>query len=143
MGAQQCEHLKDDGDQCGMTTNIDPATGLCVWHDPARKAEADVMRERGGRIAGARAKARTPKVRVVAEREAPPPPKTLEDALTWSSWAVWAVTTGKIDGRTGHEIGYILRAFMDGRKHLDATDQRVKELEAKLRKLRQVTEADQ
>lgn len=135
MASETCRHIKDDGERCGMA-NFDPATGLCVWHDPARKEQAAKMRHRGGKESGARVKARKPAVRVVSPEDAPKPPETLEDALAWASWAVWAVTTGTIDARTGHEVGYILRGFMDGKKHLDRTDERVKELEATLKKLR-------
>lgn len=135
----RCRHVKEDGERCGMVRNIDPSTGFCVWHDPARKQEAANMRRKGGKESGARAKARKPAVRVVNADECPPPPTTLEEATHWLSWLSWAVTTGKIDGRTAHESAYALRAFVDGRKHVDRTDERVKALEAKLKEVKAAT----
>jgi hypothetical protein len=72
----------------------------------------------------------------VTEAEAPAAPKTIEDAIEWASWATWAVSVGKLDARTGHEVGFLLRAFLDGRKHADKTDDRVKALRQQLEQLR-------
>jgi hypothetical protein len=72
----------------------------------------------------------------VSEDEAPAAPKTIDDAIEWASWATWAVSVGKLDARTGHEVGFLLRAFLDGRKHADKTDERVKRLQAQLEQLR-------
>jgi hypothetical protein len=46
-----------------------------------------------------------------------------------------AVATGAIDARTAHEIGFLCRAFMDGQYRLSRTDERVRELQQKLKVL--------
>jgi hypothetical protein len=132
-----CRYIKEDGTRCQQKVGLSPE-GYCIWHDPERQEEAQRRRQRGGEVAGALAKVRGRSrrtVRVVPESEALPPPETMEDALKWASWATWAVTVGKIDARTCHEIGYTLRAFLDGKKRADDWDRRVKELQAKIGEL--------
>jgi hypothetical protein len=113
---------------------VDEPGVRCIWHDPYRQEEARAARRRGAESTNARSR------RVVKTADplaVPGPPKTIEDAIEWASWAVWAVATGGIDARTAHECGYVLRAFLDGRKHLDSVDTRVKELSAKIRRLQE------
>lgn len=140
----RCGHVKDDGDRCGVRIALNPRNGLCVWHDPERRGRASEMRAKGGRNTG-RARRQSPArpVRVVDVTETPgPPPETLEDALLWASWAVHAVATGKMDAKTGHEVGFLLRAFLDGRRHLDKVDERIRKLQETLRKLQRDGEGD-
>jgi len=64
------------------------------------------------RRAGGRAKAEASRRGKVALPEGVPrAPRTLQDAVEWSSWAIRAVATGEIDPRVGHEIGYLVNAF--------------------------------
>lgn len=98
--------VRVDGEPCRSTLNLG-ATGLCLSHDPARIQEARAMRAKGGVATGISkrlAKAANPK-------DVPRAPKTLEDAVVWSSWAMHSVAVGEIDARTGHEIGYLVNAF--------------------------------
>jgi hypothetical protein len=136
--ARQCEFRKEDGSRCGMKSNIAPGSAFCVWHDEERRQEAAAMRTKAGKRGGAKAKPRRAEVRVVNREDAPKPPKTLEDAVEWLSWLSWAVTTGTIDARTAHEAAYALRAFLEGRKAIDQTDERVRELQKKLKALAKV-----
>lgn len=39
------------------------------------------------------------------------PPKTLDDAVRWSAWAMHACAVGVIDGRTCHEINFAVNSF--------------------------------
>ena len=121
---------KDDGGPCRQA--VPAGATACFWHDPKKQEAARAARRRGADTTNGK---RPPKFRTVTPEAAPPPPQTIEDATMWASWAVWAVATGTIDGKTGHEIGYVLRAFLDGRKHLDSVDARVKELAAKIKQL--------
>ena len=82
--------------------------------------------------AGQRASTAAKRKAKAAEPEGvPPAPKTLADAVRWSSWAMHAVATGRLDARSGHEIGYLVNAFMSSvdRRTLQ---RRVEELTAQL-----------
>jgi hypothetical protein len=126
-----CVFIKRNGERCAA--GVRSEGDLCVWHDPERREVAMAARRAGA----ATTNARNSRVRTFDEDDAPGPPETIEDAVSFASRAAWGVATGKIDARTTHEIGYVLRAFLDGQKHLDRVDARVKELEAKLAKLRE------
>jgi hypothetical protein len=121
----RCSYVKSSGSRCKVDFGLSE-DGHCWHHDPAKAAARRRARERGGAVTAS--KSRKLKMRTALEDEVPAAPQTVEDAIAWASWAVTAVATGKIDARTGHEIGYVLRAFLDGRKHLDSVDTRVKAL---------------
>jgi len=129
----KCIQVKANGERCGM--DVANEGERCIWHDPGRRKEAREARRRGARRANQ--KRQTKGARTADPSKVPDRPRTVEDAVEWASWAVHAVATGEIDARTGHEIGYVLRAFLDGRKHADAIGDRVKELAAKLKTLRE------
>jgi hypothetical protein len=70
------------------------------------------MRAAGGRAAAAAKRAAATNRRAKIPQGMPlRPPKTLQDAVVWSAWAMHAVAIGEIDARTGHEIGYLCNAF--------------------------------
>ena len=97
------------GTACGASMNLSPTSGLCVQHDPERAEAARALRVEGGRASGAakrRAKAALPE-------GVPSAPRSLEDAVQWSSWAMRAIATGEIDARTGHEVGYLIARFAE------------------------------
>lgn len=137
---ERCEHPKEDGEgPCPNPIGLCRNCGHCRTHcDYAPECDYDEDEVRASRSKGAKRKAekaRDSKYRTVLDDEAPPPPESLEDAVQWASWATWAVATGKIDGRTAHEVGYLLRAYM---KSLDKVElgERVQELEEKIAELR-------
>ena len=113
----ECTALKADGTRCrqGSSLNND---GLCLFHDPARKREAQAARKRGAK-ASAKAKM-AQRIKTVDACEAPPKPETIADCVAYASWALGAVTTGAIDSRTAHEIlrkaaAYFAQAELDRR----------------------------
>ena len=116
------------GQLCRTEIGLSASNGLCLFHDPDRADELLQIR-RDGQRASVAARSR---IRTANPHEAPAAPKTVEDAVEFASWAAWAVATGKIDARTAREAAYCLRAFIDGRKHVDAVDAKVKALEAKV-----------
>lgn len=61
-----------------------------------------------------------------------PEPRTLEDAVRWSAWAVRAVAVGRIDARTCHEINFGINSFKAAVEKRDLLKQ-VAELEARLK----------
>ena len=81
--------------------------GLCLNHDPARQEIARQTRIAGGRASGAKKREK----RIVTPSDAPPPPKTLEDAVRYFAFITHAVATGTMDARTGHECAYALTGF--------------------------------
>lgn len=109
-----CQAVTADGKPCRWS--VAAGVQFCHHHDPARK--------------------RKKKPRTGAAVPLPgPPPETVEDAVRWASWAVTAMATGKLDPRTGREIGSLLRALVEARKHVDRTDARMKALQDKLKTL--------
>lgn len=124
-----------DGEPCRGKLSLSEA-GLCVFHDPDRVDELRAMRAAGGSAAAAAKR----KAKAADPEGVPRAPRTIEDATRWASWATWAVATGQIDARTAHEIGYVLRAFLDAQKHVDKVDDRMKNLTDKLKRLGEAEE---
>ena len=119
------------GTPCSAFRNLDPVSGLCMWHDESRGPE----REANQRAAQAGSEA---KVRATARPKGlPPPPQTIEDARAYASWCVDAVARGPADGgidvRRAHEITGLLREFRGAAEKAELVG-RVKALEAELRK---------
>jgi len=47
MTRDRCQHVKDDGERCGVTFGLSD-NGFCLHHDPERIEEAQAARKRGG-----------------------------------------------------------------------------------------------
>lgn len=95
------------GTLCKCSMNISATSGLCMMHDPERKAERAAIHRAGGSASGVartRAKAADPAT-------VPPAPKTIEDAEKFASWLTHTVCSGGIDSRTAHEAAVCLREF--------------------------------
>ena len=46
----RCEAIKKDGSQCKVDGGgVDPKTGVCIWHDPGRREQAQKARKLGKR----------------------------------------------------------------------------------------------
>lgn len=133
MPDERCGYEKDDGEQCRSHIGLCDECGHCIAHCPHREETAQQARSKGGKRKAE--KARDSKYRTVSDDQAPPPPESLEDAVHWASWATWAVATGQIDGKTAHEVGYLLRAYMKSLDKVELGD-RVEELEEKIARLR-------
>ena len=122
-----CTGTKADGSRCRTTLGVSPVTRLCAFHDPERREQMHERRASGGRAAGAsQREARAERKR---RGRVPRAPKTLEDAVQWSSWAMHGVATGELDARSGHEIGYLVNAFKAAVEKRD--------LEIEIKKLRE------
>lgn len=139
MSGERCGHPTKGGDPCPTPIALCSSCGRCRSHCRYDEAcDYDAEDVRASRAKGAKRKAekaRDDGMRTVMPDDAPPPPESLDDAVLWASWAIAAVATGRIDGRTAHEVGYLLRAYMKG---LDKAElgERVEELESKLAELR-------
>ena len=118
------------GEPCSSTLGLG-ATGLCVVHDPARADKAAATRSAGGRAAAAKKR----EAATARPADCPAAPRTLADAVRWSSWAMLAVATGDIDARTGHEIGYLVNAFKAAVEKRDL-ERQIEELRAELAEAR-------
>jgi hypothetical protein len=128
-----CSFVRANGNQC--RANVAAEGDLCLFHDQARLRQAQEARSKGA----ASTNARKAIVRVVDPSDTPGPLDTVEDASRWASWITVAVATGLVDSRTAHEMSFSLRLFVDARRTADKTDERVKQLEAKVRELRETT----
>ena len=95
------------GKPCRSSISLSPENGLCRVHDPARAKEVLEMRRAGAHARGEAAR----RAKAALPDDVPRAPKTLQDAVEWSSWAIRAVATGEIDPRVGHEIGYLVNSF--------------------------------
>lgn len=132
-----CPATKDNGDPCSMTATLDPETGLCMWHDPKRKDRVKAIQSKGGTRGGGLNR-KYPKV--ASPDEVPPPPETLEDCCTWTSWLTVAITTGKVDPRTGKEATNAIKELRASifTAEKDAELSALKDEIKRLRKLRAV-----
>ncbi len=104
----QCQAIKGDGKRCRQVSTLNEE-GLCIWHDPTRKRQAQAARKRGQKASTK--KRMDGKIRTVDASEAPPAPESIEDCAKWASWAVHAVAVGSIDARTGDTVGKLLNAL--------------------------------
>ncbi len=98
--------------------------GLCMNHDPARKAAAHELHAAGGRASSLAARAR----RVALPGDVPKVPKTLDDAVRYFAWLTNAIVTGRLDARSGHEAAFALKGFQSAAEKRD--------LQAEITKLR-------
>lgn len=44
---QRCRAVKSDGSPCKLGHSLNAENGMCMWHDPARKAAREGMQARG------------------------------------------------------------------------------------------------
>jgi hypothetical protein len=102
----KCLGTCKNGEPCKTTFGLSP-DGLCFTHDPLRAVELAANRKARSEASGKRKQ----ELRASLPPGMPRAPKTLEDAVRWSSWAMHATASGIIDSRTGHEIGYLVNAF--------------------------------
>ena len=116
----RCEGMKADGVRCQIV--VADGTTFCIWHDPS---QAGRRRAASARKRGAKASAKKKldgKIRTVDASEAPANPTTIAECVAYASWALGAVTTGKIDSRTAHEISVLLAQIQRGLKDSKLVD---------------------
>jgi hypothetical protein len=85
-----------------------------------------------GRIGGA---ARQRVAKAALPEEAPPAPTDMKSALEFLSWVSHATLTGKIDPKTAREAAYSARAYVDGRKAVERSEERVAALERQIERM--------
>ena len=120
------------GKPCGVTMNLSDINGLCLMHDPLRRAELHAVR-----VAGAKARGRKiQQEKAALPADVPPKPRTLKDAIQWASWATHSVAIGAINVRVAHEIAVLVREF---RMALEkrALEETIEELQAQLKAAQQ------
>lgn len=108
----RCRGVRGNGEPCKVGFALS-ADGYCMTHDPERREAAIELRRAGGRNSRAKVKAERAAAAAKIPAGLPKAPKTLEDAVHWSSWAMHAVATGAIDARTAHECGYLIARFTE------------------------------
>lgn len=121
-----CSAANKDGTPCRVTFGLSP-DGLCFSHDPLRAVEHAASQTARGRASAERKRER----RASLPAGMPRAPKTLDDAVRWSAWAMHATATGIIDARTGHEVGYLANAFRGALEKRDLLRQ-IEQLRAEL-----------
>lgn len=101
--SEQCQGTKPDGTRCQIRSQI--IDGKCIWHDEARRDEADELRKKdqAGRTPSRRAEVRT-----VDAKDTPGPLRDLDDCVRWAGWVARAVVVGQIDARTSRECSYAI-----------------------------------
>ena len=120
----RCVAQKGDGSPCRVTMGLDPVSGLCIVHDPARRDELRDRQAKGRAARGAEQRRKPP-------AKMPPMPQSLEDAVRFASWLTWAVLVGEIDARTCESSTKALRQFQLGEEKRALQDE-VKKLRAEL-----------
>ncbi len=67
---EKCAAVKTNGERCGHRRDLNPANGLCLFHDPDRKAELYAFQDRGRKNRGARKPKRIESIEdVIAARD--------------------------------------------------------------------------
>ncbi len=129
----RCTFVRASGARCKVTFALSPA-GLCMAHDPQRRAQVEAARAAGGATAGSLVAKRAEKYRTATPEHLPQrrPPKTLDDVVRWSSWAGWAVTTGLIDHGTCRELNRSLGTLGNALNKRDLL-RRIRDLERTLK----------
>src|SRR5437762_4718358 len=93
----RCRATKSDGTPCGVSWGL--VGGLCLSHDPGRRAQAEAARRAGAAATGALFAAQRAQYRSAAPEHLPTrhPPRTLADIIRWASWCAWAQAVGLVD----------------------------------------------
>ncbi len=119
---------------CGTSFGLDPETGLCYNHDPARRSAAQDARAKGGATTGARAaKSRT----ITADELASwGPLEGLEDVARWLAKVTATTATGGFDARTGDVLTYALGTMARTLERVAEMDRRLKAAHAEIEKLK-------
>lgn len=130
-----CGATRPSGEPCQTHFGLCEDCGKCFAHCQHRGVQRRAARSRGGnRSAAARReveKSGPRTLRVVHPDQLPGElPRTTAECVEWLAWLTRATLTGVVDARTSKEATLALKALMDGRKTLDRTDERLKELEA-------------
>lgn len=128
----RCKGTNKDGSQCRVEFAVDQETGLCYQHSPKWKGHREWARAEGGKVAAENSQKNYR--RTVSPDDVPGPPETAADAVRWSAWATWAVSTGVIDKGTAREVAYGIRTFvasLEKAKH----EEEIAELKRKVREL--------
>jgi len=90
MTRDQCQHVKDDGERCGVTFGLSDE-GLCIHHDPARRKLVERARSDGGRTTAEKRRKR-PKL-----HDSDLPPLTSHEAAeVWTDEIGRAAATGRM-----------------------------------------------
>ena len=118
--ADQCSATTEAGHRCRQRSTVND-TGLCLLHDPKRRALAQAARRKGAR-ASAKAKV-AGRIKTVSPEEAPANPTTIAEVAGYASWALGALTTGAIDARTAREITGLLGRVQNALKDSKVVDE--------------------
>lgn len=95
------------GAPCRTPLNLDPVTGLCLMHDPAR-----LEQRRHVQTAGGNAKQRDRIRELAADPDTVPRQmRTLHDAVQMAAWIADKVLRGELDARTAESATKAVRQF--------------------------------
>lgn len=99
MTTVTCQGTTRTGAPCRMRSNVNPANGLCLVHDPTRAEESREFARLGQqRAVEARASNRKERAALLADRlERPPVGDTLESLAAFHRWVMEATARGEID----------------------------------------------
>lgn len=120
----QCTALTAAGQRCRQWTTVN-LTGLCLFHDPGRKAERREAQSLGGINNAA----------PVLPKRIPRVPKTLSDLVAYLAWIVNATARGELDKDTAAKMTYTLTSMRGALTQRDLEHQ-VTQLRAELKAAR-------
>ncbi len=121
----QCSATTLAGARCKQRNLLSATTGMCLFHDPDRRAEATAARQRGQAASSA------PKL----PPRPPRAPRTLGDLVSYLAWVIDATATGQLDKNTAAKITYSLNTLRGALTQRDLELQ-VKRLREELREAR-------
>jgi hypothetical protein len=116
ISPQRCGAVTPSGEPCPVHSR--GPSGLCLFHDPARREEAAAARARG--------RARTAQLKALGWRpqgEPPKPPTNLDDVARWTAWVAYQVACGKLDAPRAKAIVASLSVARGAFRERDLTEQ--------------------
>lgn len=130
MNDQQCAYVKEGGARCRVDFGVNPDTGFCWSHDPARRKKAQRARRLGAQKTAEKRRRASP----IDPNDVPAAPRTVEAAADMAAWAARAMLLGEITRHEARDLASILRAVLDALKASDVSSQ-IEELQAKVERL--------
>jgi hypothetical protein len=116
-----CKGITRTGDPCRRTYGISE-DGFCAIHNSESANESP---------------AKTNKSQVILPdlKDIPAPMKSAEDVPKWASWLAYAILTGQVDPKTGHEVSIAITSFQRGHDYSEG-QKKVAELKKQLAEMK-------
>jgi hypothetical protein len=134
---RHCSASNAAGEPCGQTSTVG-ASGLCIFHDPARAKEAAAARRRGLERSREVVLDRAAREPVAETDPVPALEQTLAGVARYQAWVIVALASGKLEAKTAGSLTYglgNLKALLEKRDLEDALKEARSEVAALQKRL--------